>query len=151
ISKEGEALTDARYFVKNRGNPHIRIELPNGTTLWSATVNNSTVVPIKDGSANLIALPQHSDPNAVQVLDLKLASRSTSAKRVSAAAPILSAPVLLAEWKIQADTGQQLHYRKGSIAPAGGIPDVSGFAGLARMFSADSAISTITQLLLAFG
>jgi len=149
ISKEGEVLTDARYFIKNRGNPHVRIELPAGTTLWSATVNNATVVPIKDGTANLIALPQHADPNAVQVLDLKLASRSTSAKRVAAVAPILSAPVLLAEWKIQPDTGQRLHYRRGSLAPVGGIADISGFAGIARMFSRD-AVTVITQLFLAF-
>jgi hypothetical protein len=90
------------YFVKNRGNPHFRIELPEGTTLWSATVNNSTVVPVKDGNANLIPLPQHADPNAVQTLDLKLASRSRTPQRVSAVAPIISAPVLLAGMEIGA-------------------------------------------------
>jgi hypothetical protein len=41
ISKEGQALTDVRYFVKNRGNPHFRLKLPPGTQLWSATVNGA--------------------------------------------------------------------------------------------------------------
>src|SRR5204863_7412511 len=35
ISKEGQVLTDARYFVKNRGHPNFRITLPDGTQLWS--------------------------------------------------------------------------------------------------------------------
>ena len=39
ISKEGQVVTDARYLVKNRGVPHLRLALPEGTELWSATVN----------------------------------------------------------------------------------------------------------------
>ena len=30
ISKEGQALTDVRYFVKSRGNPNFRVTLPDG-------------------------------------------------------------------------------------------------------------------------
>jgi hypothetical protein len=74
ISKEGQALTDVRYFVKNRGNPHFRLTLPPGTQLWSATVNGASVVPVTDAQANLIPLPQHADPDAVLTLDLKLAA-----------------------------------------------------------------------------
>jgi hypothetical protein len=146
ISKDGEVLTDARYFVKNRGNPHFRLTLPEGTTLWSASVNGATVVPVKDGTANLIPLPQRADPNAVQTLDLKLASRSKTPTRVTALAPIVTAPVLLAEWRLEPDTAQRLVYRAGSLAPAGGVADGSGFAGLARMFSRGE---TTVQLLLA--
>jgi hypothetical protein len=133
VSKDGEVITDARYFVKNRGNPHFRLVLPEGTTLWSVTVNGATVVPVKEGAANLIPLPQRADPNAVQILDLKLASRSTTPKRVTVAAPVVTAPVLLAEWNVQPDTGQRLVYRGGSLAPAAGVADASGFVGLARM------------------
>ncbi len=145
ISKDGEVLTDARYFVKNRGNPHFRLALPEGTTLWSVTVNGATVVPVKDGNANLIPLPQRADPNTVQTLDLKLASRSKTPRRVTIAAPIVTAPVLLAEWRVEPDTGQRLTYRGGSLAPASGVADVSGFVGLARMFSRGE---TTVQLLM---
>jgi len=148
ISKDGEVLTDARYFVKNRGNPHFRLTLPEGTTLWSASVNGVTVVPVKDGTANLIPLPQRADPNAVQTLDLKLASRSKTPTRVTAAVPIVTAPVLLAEWRVEPDTGQRLTYRGGSLAPTGGVADASGFAGLARMFSRRE---TTVQLVIALG
>jgi hypothetical protein len=149
ISKEGQVLTDARYFVKNRGNPHFRLTLPAGTDLWSASVNGAAVVPVKDAQANLIPLPQRGDPNAVLTLDLKLASRSKNPKRVSVAAPIVNAPVMLAEWKLEHDTQQRLLYREGSLTPVGGIPDVSGFAGLARMFSGDEARRAIALLLAA--
>lgn len=146
ISKDGEVVTDAKYFVKNRGNPHFKLALPAGTKLWSVTVNGATVVPVKDGDMNLIPLPQRADPNAVQVLELKLASRSKTPRRVTAAVPVVTAPVLLAEWRVEPDTGQRLTYRDGSLAPARGVADVSGFAGVARMFSRGEVV---LQLILA--
>lgn len=153
ISKDGEVITDAQYFVKNRGNPHLRLTLPAGTKLWSATVNGTTVVPVQDGGANLIPLPQKTDPNTVQRLDLKLASKSANAARVLAAAPIVAAPVMLAEWRLEPDTGRRLTYRQGSLAPAAGVPDISGFAGLARVFrnNGDSVFSLVIALLLTAG
>src|SRR6185436_3024990 len=108
ISKDGEVLTDVRYFLKNRGNPYLRLGLPAGTVLWSITVNGSTVVPVKDGTANLIPLPQRTDPNAIQVLDLKLATRSTTPRRVTVAAPGVDAPILLTDWEFDPDAGQRL-------------------------------------------
>lgn len=135
ISKEGQVLTDASYFVKNRGNPKFRVALPAGMELWSASVGGMPVVPVKDGDANLIPLPQRADPNAVLQVDLKLASKSKEAGRVSVAAPIVSAPVMLAEWKLQPDAGHRLSYVKGSLTPVAGVPDASGFAQLARLFS----------------
>ncbi len=138
ISKEGQALTDVRYFVKNRGNPNFRLTLPPGTQLWSAAVNGAPVVPVTDAQANLIPLPQHADPNAVLTLDLKLAG-TNDPKLLTVAAPIVNAPVMLAEWKLEPDTGQRLVYRRGSLTPAGGIPDISGFAALARMFTGDES------------
>jgi hypothetical protein len=153
ISKDGEVITDAQYFVKNRGNPHLRLALPAGTKLWSATVNGTTVVPVQDGDANLIPLPQKADPNTVQRLDLKLASKSANPSRVTAAAPIVAAPVMLAEWRLEPDTGRRLTYRRGSLAPAAGVPDISGFAGLARAFrnNGDSVLSLFFAVALTAG
>ncbi len=148
ISRDGEVLTDVRYFVKNRGNPHLSLELPEGTTLWSATVNNANVVPVKNGKANLIPLPQKADPTTVQILDLKLASRSKTPALVTALAPIVDAPVLLTEWQIEPDTAQRLIYRGGSLVPRDGVADVTGFAGLVRAFSQGDALAQLILLLL---
>ena len=135
ISKEGQVVTSVRYLVKNRGNPSFRLTLPEGTQLWSVTVNDAAVTPVKDGTANLIPLPQRADPNAVLKLDLKLAAKSPSAERVTVTAPIVSAPVMLAEWQVKADPRQRLIYRSGSLTPVGGVMDGSGFAQLTRVFS----------------
>ncbi len=134
ISKEGQVVTDVSYLVKNRGNPNFRLALPDGVQLWSATVNGAPVVPVSDAKENLIRLPQQADPNAVLRIDLKLASRSADPSRVTLSAPKVNAPQMLAEWKLEPDAGQRLVYRKGSLTPVGGVTDVSGFAGLARMF-----------------
>jgi hypothetical protein len=135
ISKEGQAVTSVRYFVKNRGNPHFRLTIPAGAQLWSASVNGAEAVPVSDGAASLIPLPQSADPNAVLELDLKLAAPSGDPARVVLEAPVCDAPVMLAEWQLEPDTGQRLIYQNGSVMPAGGVPDVSGFAQLARLFA----------------
>jgi hypothetical protein len=149
VSKEGQVLTDVNYMVKNRGNPNFRLTLPEGTQLWSATINGASVVPVTDAKANLIPLPQRADPNAVLKLELKLAARSKDPKRVIAAAPVVNAPVMLAEWKLEPDTGQRLIYRRGSLTPVGGVPDVSGFAGLARTCTGDQGGRAMALLLAA--
>ncbi len=135
ISKAGQVLTDVRYFVKNRGNTHFRLALPDGTYLWSAMVNGTAVVPVIDAAENLLPLPQRLDPNAPITVDVQVASPSNHTRRVKIAAPVVAAPVMLAEWNLQADTGQRLVYRGGSLTPVLGTWDASGFAQLARMFT----------------
>src|SRR5262249_2347129 len=105
------------YFLKNRGNPNFRLTLPEGTQLWSALVNGASVVPVIDGKDNLVRLPQSLDPNAVLKVELKLASRSTSAERVTIVAPKVNAPEMLAEWKLEPDAGQRLIFRQGTLTP----------------------------------
>ena len=150
ISKEGQAITEARYFVKSRGNPNFRVTLPEGTELWSATVNDSSVVPVMDGKSNLIPLPQHADPDTVLTLDLKLATTSSVPTSVSIAAPVVAAPVMLAEWQLAPDEGQRLMYRSGTLAPAGGAVDATGFAQVAQLArGASQAGAAIIPLIVA--
>ena len=85
-------------------------------------MNGATVsVPVKDDRANLIPLPAQTDPNAVLAIDLQLAARSKAPERVTIATPIVAAPVMLAEWKLEPDTAQRLVYRQGSLTPVGGV------------------------------
>ncbi len=146
ISKEGQVLTDAQYFVKSRGNAHFSVTLPAGTELWSATVNNASVVPVKDGNANLIPLPQQADPNAVLAIHLKLAERAGDPHDVKVSTPIVGAPVLLAEWKLDPDTAQRLVYRDGTLTPVEGVADISGFAQLARLFGGNDSLLALFAL-----
>ena len=135
ISKEGQAVTDARFFIKNRGNPNFRLTIPAGAALWSASINGVSAVPVSDGKASLVPLPQSADPNGVLELDLKLASQSGNPEKVTVSAPIAGAPVMLAEWKIDPDPGRRLEYQTGSLLPSHAAPDVSGFAQLTRLLN----------------
>jgi hypothetical protein len=140
VSETGQVLTDARYYFKSKAAPHLRVVLPDDDTrLWSATVNGRSVVPVQDGPASLVPLPQGPDPDAVQTLELKLASNSSNPKRLTVIAPSLSAPVLLTEWRLEPEAGRRLVYRGGSLTPATALLDESGFAGLARLFGGRSA------------
>jgi hypothetical protein len=131
ISKEGQAVTDARYFVKSRGNPNFSVTLPPGTELWSVTVNDKPAVPVTDQNSILIPLPQHTDPDTVLALDLQVAATSSIPLRVSLAAPVVAAPVMLAKWQVVPDQGQKLVYKSGTLTPANQLPDSSGFAQIA--------------------
>jgi hypothetical protein len=149
ISKEGQVLTNAQYFVKSRGNSNFRVNLPEGTQLWSATVNGAPVVPVTDSGTNLVPLPPQADSNSVLNIELKLATRSKNPSRVNLAMPVVAAPVMLAEWKLSPDTSQRLAFRKGSLTPVGGQADVSGFAGISRAFRGHAASSNIVMVLAA--
>jgi hypothetical protein len=137
-----------RYFVKNRGNPNLRLTLPGDTSLWSVNVNGASVVPVTDGQSNLIPLPQGQDPNRVLTIDLKLAAASKESGRVSVGAPIVAAPVMLAEWKLQPDTGQRLEYRRGSLTPVSGVPDASGFAQVTHAFVGEERGRAVLDVLI---
>jgi hypothetical protein len=132
ISKEGQAVTDARYYVKSRGDPNFSVTLPAGTELWSVTVNGKPAVPVTDQNSILIPLPQHTDPDAVLELDLQVAATSSVPARVSLAAPVVAAPVMLAKWQIEPDQGQKLEYETGTLTPANRPVDNSGFNQIAH-------------------
>jgi len=151
ISKEGQAITDVRYFVKSRGNPNFRVTLPETTgtnELWSASVNGQPVVPVTDGAANLIPLPQHADPDTVLTIDLQYAMRSTDAKTVNLTTPAVAAPVMLAEWKLQPDEGQRLQFRSGTLTPVDSQTDVSGFAQIAHTIHGSNAGAFLFSLII---
>jgi hypothetical protein len=133
VSKEGQVVTEVRYFVKNKGTPHLRLVLPEGAELWSVAVNGAPVVPVTDGRANLVPLPQQADPNALNELVVKVASRGNGSERLRIGAPVLSAPVLLSEWRVEPEPGRHLAFRRGSLEPEDGDSDASGFGALRRL------------------
>ena len=149
ISKQGQAVTDVRYFVKNRGHAHFRVTLPEGAELWSATVDNTAVVPVKDGNTDLIPMAQQADPNAVLAVDLKFATQTEDPRRLKVATPVVGAPVMLAEWKLEPDTAQRLVYYGGSLTPVGGPLDQSGFGQFVRLFADGDSGQAIYHLVTA--
>ena len=99
-----------------------------------------------DQKSIFIPLPQHADPENVLTLDLKVAATSSVPARVTIAAPIVAAPVMLAEWKLEPDEGQRLIYQSGTLTPAGGTVDTSGFAQIAQAIHGGQAGEMLASL-----
>ena len=106
-----------------------------GHRVWSASVNGAPVVPVLDASGELIPLPPRAGPDEALIIDLKLAAKSKAPDRVRVSAPVIGAPVLLMDWRVEPDTGQRLVYRGGSLTPEGAPAEVTGFAALGRLFA----------------
>jgi hypothetical protein len=77
ISADGEQVTTARYFVKNRAGQFFAAALPEGARLWSAEVDGEKVQPLEDPQGEggvLIPLPRHRDPNRPSRVELVYAA-----------------------------------------------------------------------------
>ncbi len=151
ISREGQVVTEARYFVKNKGTPHLQLVLPPNTTLWSVLVNRNAVVPVRDGSTNLIRLPQHSDPNTLNEVVVKLAATNTHSRRLTVATPAVAAPVLLADWRLETEPDRRLVLRTATLPPATVTADHTGFTALARIFTGPDGGEAAGRWLALFG
>jgi hypothetical protein len=113
VSKDGQWVTDARFFVKSKEGGTLRLRLPKGVTLWETKVSGQSVNARKDGDETLVPLPAVKDPNLAIEVSLRYGDRSKKANRPELAAPVTQAPVVIGEWTVTGDEGRVL-------LPAGG-------------------------------
>ncbi len=150
ISKEGEVVTHARYFVKSKGHSHFRLTMPEDARLWEARVHGARVVPVADAKDTLIPLPTHVDPSTILPVEVWVAARSADRKRVTVRLPVLASAVVLSEWNLIPDEAHRLIYRRGTLAPADTLRDNSGFAWILHRirggFDSDWAIHVALSL-----
>ncbi len=132
VSRDGQWVTDARFFVKSKGRSALRATLPTGASLWEAKVNGESVNARSDGGETLVPLPSQIDPNQAVEVTLRYGARSDSPTHPRLAAPKLAAPVVIGEWTVTGDEGRQLVPRGGTaelVRP--GLAE-SGWEWLAR-------------------
>jgi hypothetical protein len=115
VSRQGEIVTAAKYFVKNQGYSHLRLTLPPDSKLWDAKVGGARVVPVSDNADTLIPLPRQADPQVALCVELNVASTSSSPAKVALKSPALSVPVILTEWTIKPDENYHLECRESSV------------------------------------
>jgi hypothetical protein len=109
VSRDGQVVTDARFFVKTRGRMALRMTLPAGMKLWEARVDRETVTARSDGDQTLIPLPARLNPNEPVEVALRLGqAASTSGSKVRLLAPKLVVPVVIDEWTLHGDSGRLL-------------------------------------------
>jgi hypothetical protein len=115
ISRDGQVVTDAKFFVKTRGRKALRLALPENVKLWEARVDNEVVNARADGDQTIVPLPAKMNPNEPVVVALRLGQAAgRSASTVKLVAPRTVAPSVIDEWTLHADAGRVLVPRSGN-------------------------------------
>ncbi len=115
VARDGQVVTEARFFVKTRGRKALRFELPEGVKLWEARVDNEVVNARADGGHTLVPLPPRLNPNEPVDVVLRLGQAAgQSPERVRVTAPKMSAPMVIGEWTLHADTDRLLVTGRGN-------------------------------------
>ena len=75
VSKEGEVVTTARYFVKNMSDQYLTLSLPATANLWAVRVDDREVQPLRGVGAGdiLVPLQRHPDPNRPSHVEVEYA------------------------------------------------------------------------------
>ena len=107
-SEDGRILVEARYAVRNNQRSFLKVTLPPGATLWSATVANRPIRPgVAERDAVLLPLEkgragEEAPTFVVSLVYLQSAAGWSPNGRVSLALPALDLPV--------SRTGLELHH-----------------------------------------
>ncbi len=131
VSRDGQAVTDVRYFVKTRGRQSLRLVLPESVQLWEARADNAIVSAQVDGAATLIPLPPRLDPNEPVEVTLRLGQTADRPSSPTLTAPATASPTVISEWTITGDPGQLLVPRGGTAQLEGPVLTETGFQWLA--------------------
>lgn len=117
ISRDGQVVTEGRFFVKTRGRKALRMELPAGAKLWEARVDGEVVNARTDAGQVLVPLTARLNPNEPVDVLLRLGQPTTGGgSQVRVAAPKLAAPMVIGEWTLHADEGRLLVPQDGNVA-----------------------------------
>ena len=109
VSRDGQVVTDARFFVKTRGRKALRMVLPAGMKLWEARVDREVVTARSDGDQTLVPLPAKMNPNEPVEVALRLGQAAgSSGSAVKLAAPKMTVPVIIDEWTLRGDSERLL-------------------------------------------
>jgi hypothetical protein len=117
VSRDGETVTDVRFFVKTRGQGVLRAKLPENAKLWETKVDGANVTARIDGAETLVPLPAKADPNDPVEVTLRYGMARGSATSPVLAAPVLTVPVVYGEWIVSGDENRRLVPRQGGLQP----------------------------------
>jgi len=104
ISLEGEAVTEATYFVKNASQQFMGVTLPKGAKLWSARVDGETIQVLDgDQGVTLIPIKRLADadtPSRIDIVYAEARSKLGWFSGLSFSAPLSAAQSVFARWTL---------------------------------------------------
>ncbi len=132
VARDGEVVTEARFFIKTRGRKALRLTLPADAKLWEASAEDQAVNARRDGDDTLVPLPPRLNPNEPVEVFLRLGqSVGASASQVRLVAPRVAAPLVVGEWTLTPDEGRRLVPRGGNADLVAPVVTESGFEWIA--------------------
>ncbi len=132
ISRDGQVVTTAQFFVKTRGRKALRLVLPEQARLWEARVDNEIVNARADGGQTLVPLPARLNPNEPVAVALRLGQAAGGGATIRLVAPRTVAPSIINEWTLHAESGRQLVPRGGNAELVRPALTETGFEWIAR-------------------
>lgn len=154
ISRDGQVVTDARFFVKSRSRSALRLKLPAVAKLWEARVDGSAVNAREDGADTLVPLPVKNDPNDPVEIVLRYGAQAEHATSPVLTAPVLDAPVVIGEWLVGGDENRRLVPKGGTAELVRAVQEPTGFQQIGsrlRQPAIGIAILAFSTLLLGAG
>ncbi|MBK1884434.1 hypothetical protein JIN85_18605 [Luteolibacter pohnpeiensis] len=119
VSRDGEWVTNARYFIKSKGQTGLRMLLPDHAILWKCEVAGESVHARQDDGQILIPVEVKSDPNELIEVVVQYGAKSKNSDKIHLIAPILESPLVLGEWMVTADEGRVLNPKSGNAEQIG--------------------------------
>lgn len=132
ISREGQVVTEAHFFVKTRGRKALRLVLPADMKLWEARVDREIVTARSDGEQTLVPLPARTNSNEPVEVALRLGQTTGAGASVRLTAPKMTVPVIIDEWTLRGDPGRLLVPRGGNAELARPPLTETGFEWIAH-------------------
>lgn len=133
VSPDGELVTDVVYYVKSRGQRTLRLQLPGQPVrLWAVSVNNQPVSARQADDVTLIPLPGGADPNVPIEVNLRLGKPVVDGQETQVALPVVFAPVLKTQWKIEGDENFVVVSNGGTVDATRPVVWPNGFDTLAQ-------------------
>ena len=120
LAWDGQVAHEARWFVKSRGREVLRLRLPDGADLWEVQADGARVNPRDDAGQTIIPLPPARDALTPVEVILRYGQPQRGRRSQEFAAPVADVPVMMSEWKIEADRGRHLVWRGGNARPVDG-------------------------------
>ncbi|BDS07872.1 hypothetical protein NT6N_29120 [Oceaniferula spumae] len=108
VSRDGQVMTEATFYVRTRGRQALRMTLPAGTKLWDARANGTSLTARADGDQYLLPIPAGDDPNKPVKVVIRYGGAAGKGSEVQLGAPTLTAPMIIAGWKVSAEKGRLL-------------------------------------------
>lgn len=110
VSSDGQSVSLAEYFVKNKSNSHFVFNLPEGLELWDVKVDGDSVVPVSDNGSILVPIKVKPNSNELIRIAVRTAYTPDDNKKMVLKLPVIESSALVTRWTVQSSDGKFIKY-----------------------------------------